>query len=119
MLTFKLDKDGDLMFNGQNDLSMVDGEEEVVQCIDRIITTQFKEWFLDPEHGFEYAYIRGKNVDIERAKLELSKAIMQEDRVKQVDNIGFIIDNKSRKVTITFECTMIDGSTIREVRDIE
>lgn len=118
MITFKI-KDDDLVFNGQNDLVMVDGEDEEVQCINRIITTQLSEWLLDPEHGFEYGYIRGKNVDIDRAKLELTKAIMQETRVERVESLDISIDNQKRKVTISFKCVMINGNTIQEVSIIE
>ena len=119
MLSFKI-QNGDLVFDGQNDLTMVDSVDEVVQCIDRAITTQLGEWFLDLDgHGLEYKHIRGKNIDIDRAKMELTKAIMQEDRVERVDNIDIVIDNQGRKAEIKFECTLKDGSTIREVKVIE
>jgi hypothetical protein len=118
MITFKIEND-DLVFDGQNDLVMIDEEDEVVQCIDRAITTQLEEWFLDPEHGLQYKYIRGKNVDLDRAKLELTKAIMQEDRVERVDNIDIAIDIQTRTATIAFKCTLKDGTTIQEVKVIE
>lgn len=117
MITFKIENN-DLVFDGQNNLAMIDGVDEVVQSIDRIITTQLKEWFLDPESGLEYGYIRGKN-DLDRAKLELNKAIMQEDRVERVDNIDIAMDIQTRKATITFKCTLKDGTTIQEVKVIE
>jgi hypothetical protein len=118
MLTFKIENN-DLVLDGQNNLAMVDKVDEVVQCIDRIITTQLGEWLLDPEHGLEYGYIRGKNIDIDRAKLEFTKAIVQEERVERVENINIVINDQLRTVTITFECTLKDGSTIREVKEIE
>lgn len=111
--------DGDLVLDGQNNLEMVEDEYETAQSIERTLTTQAGEWFLNPEFGLAYEYIRGKNVDLDRAKLEIVKAITQDDRVETVESVGIEVDRKTRKTKINFACKMKNGDLIQEVIDIE
>ena len=84
MKTFKI-VNGDLVFDGQGNLVMVEGEDEIAQSIERVLTTNKGEWFLNLEHGLDYQEIQGKGRDVEGIKLAITEAILQEGRVSEVE----------------------------------
>ena len=92
MKSFKLDNNGDLIIEN-GDFIMIDGRDELVQSINRILTTNKEEWFLSMNFGLDYKAIQGKGKDKEGIKLANKEAIFQDKRVKEVDIIDVIIDN--------------------------
>lgn len=118
MKTFKI-VNGDLVFDGQNNLAMVEGEEEIAQSIERVLTTNKGEWFLNLEHGLDYQEIQGKGRDIEGIKLALTEAILQEERVSEVEKIDLFLD-KDRHLKINVIARLQEGDTLdlSEVIDI-
>lgn len=110
MKTFKI-VDGDLVFDGQMDLVMVEGEAELIQSIERILTTNINEWFLNLNHGLNYQHIQGKNRDIEGMKLAITEAILQEDRIDMVEDIDIKID-KQRNIIIKAKAKTKTGNNI-------
>lgn len=118
MKTFKI-VDGDLVFDGQGNLVMVEGEDEIVQSIERILTTNKGEWFLNLEHGLDYQEIQGKGRDIEGIKLAITEAILQEERVSEVEKIDLFLD-KDRHLKINVTARLQGGDTLdlSEVIDI-
>lgn len=102
----------DLEFDGSNNIKMVDGDEELIQSIWMIISTNVGEWFLNPEHGFDRAAVRGKKVDYNITTETLYAAILQEDRISSVDDIQFTFDPVKRELSIDFTCTKTDGQQI-------
>lgn len=118
MKTFKL-VNGDLIFDAQNNLVMVEGKEEIAQSIERILTTNKGEWFLNLEHGLDYKAITGKGRDIEGIKLAITEAILQEERVSEVEKIDLFLD-KDRHLKINVTARLQEGDTLdlSEVIDI-
>lgn len=118
MKTFKIEN-GDLVFDAQNNLIMVEDEEEQAQAIERILTTNINEWFLNLDHGLDYQAIQGKGKDKESIKLAIIEAIMQEDRVDTVKEIDVEID-KFRHIKVNAEVRIKSGDTLdlSEVIDI-
>lgn len=118
MKTFKI-INGDLVFDGQNNLVMVEGKEEIAQSIERILTTNIGEWFLNLKHGLDYQEIQGKGRDIEGIKLAITEAILQEERVSEVERIDLSLD-KDRHLKINVTVRLQEGDTleISEVIDI-
>lgn len=98
MKAFKVNKNGDLIIEN-GDLVMIDGRDELVQSIDRILTTNKGEWFLSMGYGLDYQAIQGKGKNKESIKLANKEAIFQDERVKEVDIVDVVIDtNRHLKV---------------------
>ncbi len=121
MKAFKVSNNGDLIIEN-GDLVIVDKHEEIRQSIERILTTNVGEWFLDMEFGLDYQAIQGKGKTKESIKLAITEAIYQEPRVKTVDIKDIEIDtNRHLKVygiATDLEGNEIDLSTLQEVINI-
>lgn len=117
--TFKIEN-GDLVFDSQRNLVMVEGRDEEVQSIERLLTTNTGEWFLNIEHGLEYARIQGKAVSDEQIRLAVMQALAQEGRIQEVESIEIRRNDKDRTVAIDFRCRMVSGEVLQgeEVLDI-
>jgi phage baseplate assembly protein W len=113
MKSFYIDPNtNDLVFDGQNNLAMVDGDDELVQCIRDIVTTNLGEWFLDPTHGFPRFRVLGEKFDRDRITDELVAAILQESRVQSVEEVTFDFDRKTRILHGTFRVKKRSGEVV-------
>ena len=113
MYTLKLDSDtNDLMFDGQNNLSLVSDENEENQSLRAILSTNKGEWFLNSDIGIDYTLLQVKNPDLDLIKQEIYSAIMQEGRVSSVDSLEVSFDSSKRKLSISFSATMVSGNII-------
>lgn len=101
--TFLIEGDDLVIKNGQ--LQMVKDEEEVCQCIERILTTRKEEFFLDADHGLEQSEFKEKRFSDERLKLHITEAVLQEERIKKVSDIEVEYLRKERGVKIFFLAT--------------
>lgn len=113
--SFYINPAGDLEFDGQNDLRMVEGDDELVQCVRDILTTNLGEWFLNLEHGFPWYMVLGEKYDRERVTEELIAAVLQEDRVQSVEEIKWEFDPKTRRLNGSFKFTKTDGQVVEGV----
>ncbi|WP_426447550.1 DUF2634 domain-containing protein [Paenibacillus sp. S-38] len=113
MKSFKLSEDGDLVIkNGE--LQMVEGDEELLQCIRIELSTYKGEWFLDSNMGVDYyGKILVKNPNYAVIKAELTAAILREPRIRSVDLIEFVnFDRAKRVLSIKFKATAWNGRTL-------
>lgn len=117
MKAFKVNSNGDLIIKN-GDLVMIEGQEELRQSVERILTTNINEWFLDTEFGLDYSELQGKGKREDGIKLALSEAIYQDPRIKTVDIKNIEIDiNRHLKVTgiaTDFEGNEIDLGTLQQ-----
>lgn len=111
MKTLKI-VNNDLVFNKNGELEMVEGREEEAQSIERIFSTNIKEFFLDPEHGFDYGVLKVKKPDQNTLRLALINAATQDQRVKTANLLVFKLGQEKRKAVIEFKLKMKNGSTI-------
>lgn len=111
MKTFKIE-DEDLVFDGQNNLLMVEEYGEEAQSLERTLTTSQGEWFLNILHGLDYSEIQGKDKTKEGIKLAITEAIYQDDRVKDIESIDVEIDGSNRSIKVDFKVKMKSGNTI-------
>lgn len=108
MKAFKVDKNGDLIIEN-GDFVVIDGRDELVQSIDRILTTNIGEWFLSMGFGLDYQAIQGKGKNKESVKLAIKEAIYQDERVAEVD-IKDVIIGTDRHLTVLGHVIDIDGN---------
>lgn len=111
MRTLKI-SNNDLIFNETGNLEMVEDIDEKLQSIERILTTNTNEWFLNIFHGLNYNEIQGKGKDIESIRLAIIEAVYQDPRVTNIDYINIHIDTIHRYLTVNFNFLM-DGETIQ------
>ena len=82
---------GDLVIEN-GDFVVIEGEEEEAQCIERVLTTNQGEWFLNLLHGMDYTHIFCKAVRRRSCALSIIEAIHQDPRVESVEEIEFQFD---------------------------
>lgn len=111
MKTFRIVND-DIVIDGQNDISMVEGIDEIAQSIQRVLSTNINEWFLNIFHGLDYGSIQGRGKDIEGIKLVITEAIHQEVRVEEIEFINVDIDSSTRKLKVDFRVMLFNGDII-------
>ena len=118
MKTFKV-VNGDLVFDSTKNLVMIDGIEEQKQSIERILTTNINEWFLNVDHGLDYNAIQGKGKDEEGIKLAITEAVYQDTRIIDIDFRRIEIDRTSRRLIVELDATTNTGEVIssQEVLD--
>ena len=107
MKTFKI-LNNDLVIENGN-LLMVEGNDEIVQATERILTTNKNEFFLDINLGLEYKQIQGKNVDEDSIRFAILEAINQDIRVLEVDFVNVNINRRDRELTVDFRYFTVDG----------
>lgn len=106
--------DGDLRFEN-GDFVMIDGPDEVAQCIEISFGTNLGEWFLNEEAGTEHMLLLEKTTD-EEARAEVLRVLSQEERIATIDEVTVTTDTKARKRTIYYVVTLVDGVVLeREV----
>lgn len=108
MKTFKM-IDDDLVFDDTGNLVMIDGYEEVRQSIERILTTNKNEWFLNIDFGLDYSSIRGKGKTKEEIELALREAIYQDNRITDVVFKELELNRETRNLYVNIDAVVEDN----------
>lgn len=111
--------DGDLVFDESGELVMIDGAEEVAQCVELTLGTNQGEWLLNPEMGIKFRTFLDKNQSEEEMREQIRQGLFQEPRIKTVESIEFTIDRKNRTIEIRFQATADTGDPIDEAVTID
>lgn len=111
MITFKILND-DIVIDSDGNIEMVEGADEVIQSVERTLTTKTGEWFLNVNHGLDYGIIKRKGYSVDDIKGAVTQAILQEMRILSVDSVETFVNDIQRSVAISFKATGIDGEVI-------
>lgn len=101
MKTLKIENN-DLVFDKSMNLEMVEDEEEIRQSIERTLSTNLSEYFLNVDMGLNYSQIRGKGIKQDDIESAIREAIFQDERIEEVDFTEIITNNKSRSLSVEF-----------------
>lgn len=101
---------GDLRFEN-NDFVMIEGSEEIAQCIEIELSTNLKEWFLNEDYGLDFMKVLGKSTD-DMARAEVARVIGNEERVSSIEELTITNDKRTRN--ISYIATLTDGTTLNE-----
>lgn len=104
---------GDIVFDENGELIMIEGPEEIAQCAECVLGTNEGEWFLNLNLGIKFKKFLGKNLSEEEMREEIRKGLFQEERIKTVEEIRFSADFKNRTMDIYFVATTINGDVIK------
>ncbi|TDF92160.1 DUF2634 domain-containing protein [Paenibacillus piri] len=110
MQSFKL-VDGDLVLE-HGELQMIDGADELAQCVKSALGTNKGEWFMQPELGIKFRAFEGKQWNEEEMREQIRQGLFQETRIQTVDTIHFDYDLPNRAMKVHFTATAKDGATI-------
>ncbi|MFF0831031.1 DUF2634 domain-containing protein [Brevibacillus sp. NPDC003359] len=109
---------GDLVIDDNGELVLIDGDEEVAQCVACVLGTNKGEWFLNPDLGIKFRAFLGKKLSEEEMREEIRQGLFQEPRIKTVESIEFITDQKARTIEVRFIATAVTGETIAEAVNV-
>jgi hypothetical protein len=110
--TLELTNDDITLENG--DFKLISESYELIQGLERRLTTMLSEFFLEPDMGLDYDVIKRKNPDVEQIRDAVGLCLTQEQRVLSIDDIS--VDIKTdRTVIISFKATTTLGEIESEV----
>lgn len=112
MKTLALTDDGDLLLEN-GDFKLIEGVLEVKQVLTISLSTNLKEWFLNPDLGLDFIKLLEKPTD-EEIRSEIIRVIGQEERVELINDVQIVQDRKLRKLSIKYDVQLIDGQTLNE-----
>lgn len=102
----------DLDFDG-TDLVIVTGREAVLQHIRMRLGAIRGEWFEDSQSGLPWTtQILGKGVDLDLVRSVFRETILGTPGVASVPICRVELDNPTRKLTVTWQAVLFDGSVI-------
>lgn len=104
---------GDIMLDGQNDIVLVYDDDEFVQSLQELLSTNTGEWFVNDEYGLRRYEILGQKYKYDDAVDVISEAIFQHEDVDRIESIVLDFDRKSRKMTVQFEVVKKTGDTVQ------
>lgn len=111
MKTFLI-KNDDIVFNEQNELKMISGNDEKAQSIQRTMTTNLKEFFLNERFGFDYRLLQQKTINKNYLRLGINDATTFDSEIKGIDNLTVSEPTAVRNATIGFKVLLKNGATI-------
>ncbi len=106
MKTLFLNAQGDLEFDGQNSLRMVEGPDEKQQSVRLLLQTNTGEWFLNLLHGLAYDQLQVKNPNETAIRAAFLEAFQQESRIQEVISLEISFDRSARHLTVNFKVRM-------------
>lgn len=107
MKGFALDESGDVKIMN-NDISMVSGNELLIQKIRQVLRTNQGEWWLQPKEGVPVQKILKKNPNIAQVKDYVKSAVAQVDSSLRITACD--VKMEGRQMTITFSVMGKAGS---------
>ena len=112
MKTLLLNEQGDLEFDGSNNLRMVEGKDEIKQSIRLLLGTAQGEWFLNTEHGIDWHEILGqKQPNLMEIRAIIIEGLEQEPRIDEVEEVNVELDDRTLKVKIYMT---VEGEQVEE-----
>lgn len=112
MKNLYLTDNGDLAFDGQNNIRMAVDDEELTQEIRLSFQENRGEYFLTPDDGFPRYDILGQKFDRERAIDAGYEVLLRNPRIDSVLDMEVVFDREKRKATYTFTAIKSSGEIL-------
>lgn len=110
VLTFLM-KDDDYVLDENKNLILISGIDEIRQSVERILTTNIGEWFLNTDFGLDYKALQGKGKDLQSIELAIRTAIFQDDRIEDIIFHKIDLNKQSRHLDIQLDA-VVDNEVI-------
>lgn len=112
LLSFELNDERDLFFDGRQRLRMVSGLEARKQRIRLRLGTHLQEWFLDTMLGVPWLKLVEKGTSKALIRAEIIKALSRDGEVERVLELTIGEIDEKRRLPIEFSVLLVDGSTL-------
>jgi len=113
MTAFKQDSDGDKIVENGSFVILDDLATETSQRLRNKFRFFLGEWHLDPRQGFPLLeQVLIKSPDLRHLRVLFRETIEGDEGVSSLDELTFDFDTQQRILTVSFFCTLIDGSTL-------
>ena len=89
----------DLVYK-DNDFEILD--DDITVAVERTLTTNLGEFFLNLNMGLDYDVIRRKQYNIDSIKTAIRNCVLQESRVSDVCDINVEVDGRSVYIKFKF-----------------
>lgn len=109
MKSFLLDSSGDYVIRN-NEFVLIEGDEELAQCVRVLLQTSKEEWFLDTDLGLDRETIFSKQFNEVNAKDSIIETVLQESRIESVEDITF--SKTGRLLEISLSLLKADGELL-------
>lgn len=109
MRTFEFNDSGDWT------LGMVEGIDEVAQAVEHNLRIRLGEWFLNETVGMDREPFQRKNFDEREIVAEVTRTILDEERVNEVTEVNVSYEPRERYMTINFTANTTEGVIQREI----
>ena len=96
------------MKNG--DISMIDGNDLLRQTVEKVISTNNGEWFLNEDEGIDFRVILTKSPDRDAVRDEIVDALLQVDETFVLQSFSMQIVERTLK--IKFSAVNDDGEEV-------
>lgn len=108
MKSFKLDSNGDVVINKNNQIELVEGMELLKQTLKQVLNTNLGEWFNDEEEGIDYHVVLTKNPNYDLIQDTINTAVQQvaNSQNVEIETDNFTFSTKGRELTISFTMTV-------------
>jgi phage baseplate assembly protein W len=107
--------DGDLIFDSNRELSMIEGLDEIAQSLFIIVQTRLGEFYLDETVGTDHSALLAKQFDEDAAHDAIVEALMEDNRVEEVTDIQFTQTGRTLGVSFSVQTTTGDPVTVNNV----
>jgi len=113
MSTLKLDSDGDLAVEANALVILSDTVAEAAQRLKTKFRFFLGEWSLDPRVGFPLLQkVLVKNPNIPELRALFRETIIRDEAVDTLERLTLDFDGATRTLSMGFEATLVDGSTL-------
>lgn len=107
--------EGDIVFDESGNLAMADGIEELKQGLEFEITTNIKEWYLNPNFGMKWLDddkgILENKYDENKVLNDARRVIFKREEVKSINSLSCLFEASERKI-------YIEGDIITEIGNV-
>ena len=109
MRTFEFNEHGDWT------LGMIEGIDEVAQAVEHNLRIRLGEWFLNETIGMDREPIERKNFNEREIVAEVTRTILDEERVNEVTEVTVRHEPRERYMVINFTANTTEGVIQREI----
>lgn len=91
---------------------MVADNEELAQSVERVLTTNLGDFFLNKNMGFDRSLVTQKQLNNNAIRLGVIEAITQDERIKGIRRLEINLDRQNRNVVINFDILTTTNGTV-------
>ena len=103
---------GDIVLDPQRKITMVYNDDAIIQKMERTITTNLGEWFLNPLFGFPRFEVLGEKYNQPHTTQLLHDAILQVEEIERVEKLTYELDRSTRSLVADIVVIKTNGELL-------